>query len=57
MRSKARLAAPVLLAHVEATKKHSIFSMGLKLRYLTVALSDTAANVKRFRRERRALLV
>jgi hypothetical protein len=36
MRSKARLAAPVLLAHAEVTKKIILFSMGPKLRYPTV---------------------
>jgi hypothetical protein len=36
MRSKAWLAAPVLLAHAEVTKKHNIFSKGPKLRYPTV---------------------
>ncbi len=45
MRSKAWLAAQVLLAHAEVTKKHSIFSMGPNLRYPVV--SDLNVNCVR----------
>ena len=38
MRSKAWLAAPVLLAHAEVTENIKYFSMGPKLRYPTVVV-------------------
>ena len=50
MRSKAWLAAPVLLAHANVTENINTYSMGPKLRYTTVAATDANNNALHFQR-------